>query len=381
MISTKKQIKFSKPYSTGKEMAYIQKVIESGHWDSGGTFTERCQLFFEKKYGFGKVFLTSSCTDALEMMAILIDIKPGDEVIVPAYTFTSTVNAFLLRGASIVFADSDKDTPNIDVTKIGALITKKTKAIIAVHYAGISCDMDALLELTQKHGIFMLEDAAQAIDSFYKNKPLGSFGNLSAFSFHGTKNITSGEGGMLVINDERFLKRAEIISQKGTNRNSFIKGEINKYEWTDIGSSFTPSEITAAFLFAQLEELDQIQLKRKHLWDIYNELLKPLCKKNVLKINVVPSYANHNAHIFYFILNNSETKMKLSEYLRQHNIQAHSHYLALHKSPLFLYKHDGRQLPNADRFENCLLRMPLYNDLTEGDIKYITEVIINFFYL
>ena len=362
-------------------MAYIQKVIESGHWDSGGTFTERCQLFFEKKYGFGKVFLTSSCTDALEMMAILLDIKPGDEVIVPAYTFTSTVNAFLLRGASIVFADSDKNTPNIDVTKIGALITKKTKAIIAVHYAGISCDMDALLEVTQKHGIFMLEDAAQAIDSFYKNKPLGSFGNLSAFSFHGTKNITSGEGGMLVINDERFLKRAEIISQKGTNRNSFIRGEINKYEWTDIGSSFTPSEITAAFLFAQLEELDQIQLKRKHLWDIYNELLKPLCKKNVLKINIVPSYANHNAHIFYLILNNSETKMKLSEYLRQHNIQAHSHYLALHKSPLFLYKHDGRQLPNADRFENCLLRLPLYNDLTEGDIKYITEVIINFFYL
>ncbi len=256
-------IPFNKPYLTGQETNYINQAVESGKISGNGIFTKKCQSFFEDKYGFKKCLLTTSCTDALEMAAILSNIKEGDEIIIPSYTFVSTALAFIRQGAKIVFIDSEADTPNIDVSQIESLITAKTKAIVPVHYAGVACDMDSIMDLANKYNLLVIEDAAQAIDSFYKGKPLGSIGHMAAFSFHETKNIISGEGGLLVINDERFIDRAEIIWEKGTNRASFFRGEINKYGWVDTGSSFLPSEIIAAFLWAQLENLDLIQIRRK----------------------------------------------------------------------------------------------------------------------
>jgi dTDP-4-amino-4,6-dideoxygalactose transaminase len=255
------KIPFNKPCFIGKELDYISQAVKSGKISGDGIFTKKCHDFFESKYGFKKVLLTTSCTDALEMAAILIEVKEGDEVIMPSYTFVSTANAFVIRGAKIVFVDSGIDNPNMDVSKIEALITPKTKAIVAVHYAGMACDMDVIMTLANKYKLFVIEDAAQSIHSFYKGKPLGSIGHFAAFSFHETKNIISGEGGMLVINDEQFIKRAEIIREKGTNRSQFFRGEINKYDWVDIGSSFLPSDIIAAFLYAQLENIEKIQKK------------------------------------------------------------------------------------------------------------------------
>ena len=252
-------IPFNKPFLTGKEAHYLYQAVSSGKISGNGMFTKKCHDFFEEKYGFKKVLLTTSCTDALEMAAILLDIKEGDEVIMPSYTFVSSANAFVLRGAKIVFADSSAENPNLDATKIEALITPKTKAIVPVHYAGIACDMDMIMDIAHRHNLSVVEDAAQAIDSFYNGRPLGTIGHLAAFSFHETKNIISGEGGMLAINDERFLRRAEIIWEKGTNRAEFFRGEVNKYGWVDIGSSFLPAEIIAAFLYAQLESLETIQ--------------------------------------------------------------------------------------------------------------------------
>lgn len=280
---------FNKPHLTGKETHYIYEAVNSGKISGNGIFTQRCQTHFEERYNFGKCLLTTSCTDALEMAAILCDIKPGDEVIVPSYTFVSTALAFVRQGATIVFADSMPNHPNIDATKLEELITPRTKAIVPVHYAGMACDMDTIMALAKKHDILVIEDAAQAIDSYFTvtadNSPLGekgtrlalgSIGHMAAFSFHETKNIISGEGGMLAVNDKRFIHRAEIIWEKGTNRAEFFRGEVNKYGWVDTGSSFLPSEVIAAFLWAQLEELDTIQSRRKHLWSLYHEGLKQL---------------------------------------------------------------------------------------------------------
>ena len=269
-------IPFNKPHLTGKETDYIRESVLSGKISGDGIYTKKCHQYFESKYGFRKAMLTTSCTDALEMCAILLDIKPGDEVIAPSYTFVSTVNAFVLRGAKIIFADSCVENPNIDMNDVEKLITPKTRAIIVVHYAGIACDMDRVMQLASDHNLFVVEDAAQAIDSYYNGKPLGSIGHLAAFSFHETKNIISGEGGMLVVNDDQFIKRAEIIREKGTNRSSFFRGEIDKYGWVDIGSSFLPSDIIAAFLYAQIENIDVIQSKRREIWDRYYSALKPL---------------------------------------------------------------------------------------------------------
>lgn len=262
-------IPFNKPYLTGREAHYMYQAVMKGKLSGNGEFTKRCQSFFEERYGFKKCLLTTSCTDALEMAAILCDIQPGDEVIVPSYTFVSSALAFVREGAKIVFADSMERNPNIDAEKIEALITPKTKVIVPVHYAGVACDMDKIMEIANKYNLIVVEDAAQAIDSYYKGRPLGSIGHLSAFSFHETKNIIAGEGGMLAINDERFIRRAEIIWEKGTNRAEFFRGEVNKYGWVDTGSSFLPSEVVAAFLWAQLEELDNIQNRRKLLWNRY----------------------------------------------------------------------------------------------------------------
>ena len=269
-------IPFNKPHLTGKEAHYMYQAVAEGKLSGNGVFTKRCQHFFEERYGFKRCLLTTSCTDALEMAAILCDIQPGDEVIVPSYTFVSTALAFVRAGAKIMFADSMQSNPNIDAEKIESLITPRTKAIVPVHYAGVACDMDRIMEIANKHNILVVEDAAQAIDSYYKGRPLGSIGHLSAFSFHETKNIIAGEGGMLCINDERFIRRAEIIWEKGTNRAEFFRGEVNKYGWVDTGSSFLPSEVIAAFLWAQFENLYEIQSRRKHLWELYYTHLSPL---------------------------------------------------------------------------------------------------------
>jgi dTDP-4-amino-4,6-dideoxygalactose transaminase len=372
-------IPFNKPYLTGKETEYITKAVASGKISGDGIFTNRCHQFFEQRYGFKKTLLTTSCTDALEMAAILCDIQPGDEIIAPSYTFVSTVNAFVLRGAKIVFADSEAVTPNIDATQLEALVTTKTKAIVPVHYAGIACNMETILDIARRHGLFVVEDAAQAIESSYKGIPLGSLGHFGAFSFHETKNIISGEGGMLAVNDKSFVKRSEIIWEKGTNRSAFFRGEVDKYSWVDIGSSFLPSEIIAAFLYAQIEQLDKIQSRRKQIWNAYHEHLKSLEGKGVVRLPYFPDYATNNSHMFYILCDDLKIRTRLIEHLRKSNILAVSHYISLHKSPYYLEKHDGRYLPNADRFSDCLLRLPMYFELTLEQVEYISNKIHLFF--
>lgn len=373
------KIPFNKPYLTGKEAHYMYEAVFTGKISGNGVFTKKCQKFFEEKYGFRKTLLTTSCTDALEMAAILIDIKPGDEVIIPSYTFVSTANAFVLRGAKIIFADSEKSTPNIDVDRIEELITDRTRAIVPVHYAGIACDMDKIMYLAEKYNLFVIEDAAQAIDSYYKGRPLGSIGHLAAMSFHETKNIISGEGGMLIINDERFLRRAEIIWEKGTNRAEFFRGEVDKYGWVDIGSSFLPSEIIAAFLYAQLENLDDIQAKRRKIWDYYYRNLKYLDDKGYLQLPDLPDYATKNAHMFYIVCNNLNVRTDLINTLKENDILSVFHYLSLHKSPYYGDKHDGRELVNSDMYSDCLLRLPFYYELTEADLERIVLTIRDFY--
>ncbi|UPT72122.1 MAG: dTDP-4-amino-4,6-dideoxygalactose transaminase [Flavobacterium sp. JAD_PAG50586_2] len=366
-------IPFNKPYFTGKEIKYIEEAIKTGKISGNNTFTKKCQLFFESNYGIKKALLTTSCTDALEMAAILINIKEGDEVIMPSYTFVSTANAFVLRGAKIVFADSKKDHPNIDETKIEALITSKTKAIVPVHYAGVACEMDTILEISKKYNLYVIEDAAQAIDSYYTakdgiTKALGSIGHLATFSFHETKNIISGEGGLLAINDEQFIERAEIIWEKGTNRASFFRGEVNKYGWTDVGSSFLPSEMISAFLWAQLENLEQIQKVRKSHWNNYEIKLKKWAYENKIQLPQVPNYATNNAHMFYLVCQSLEQRTHLLEYLKQNQISATFHYISLHKSPFYLSKYEGNELPEADKFTDTLVRLPLFYELNSAAI-------------
>lgn len=377
-------INFNKPYLTGKETQYIEEAVLTGKISGNGIFTKKCQDFFKRQYGFKKCLLTTSCTDALEMCAILADIKEGDEIIVPSYTFVSTALAFIRQGATIVFADSMDNHPNIKTDNLENLITEKTKAIVPVHYAGMSCDMETIMNLSRKHNLLVIEDAAQGIDSYYTfsdgtKKALGTIGNLSAFSFHETKNIISGEGGMLGINDDRFINRAEIIWEKGTNRAEFFRGEVNKYGWVDTGSSFLPSEIIAAFLWAQIENLEDIQNKRKEIWYIYYDGLKPLADKGFFKMPELPNGATNNAHMFYLIMNSLEDRSKLIAYLKEHGIQSVFHYLSLHKSDFYANKHDGRELNNCDNFADTLVRLPLYYELTSLQLKHIINTIKRFF--
>jgi dTDP-4-amino-4,6-dideoxygalactose transaminase len=373
-------IPFNKPYLTGKETDYIKEAVASGKISGNGMFTKKCQSFLEQRYGFKKCLLTSSCTDALEMAAILLDITTGDEVIIPSYTFVSTANPFILRGATIVFADSLQSNPNIDAGKIEALITNKTKAIIVVHYAGVACDMDAIMEIAARHHLFVVEDAAQAIDSYYTGgdgwkRALGSIGHMAAFSFHETKNIISGEGGMLVINDDRFTARSEIIWEKGTNRAAFFRGEVDKYGWADIGSSFLPSEIVAAFLYAQLEHLDEIQAQRIHCWNLYHEALRPMEQLGCIKLPFVPSFACNNAHIFYILFPGIKERDQCIQYLKEQDVHPVFHYLSLHASPYYADKHDGRALPYSDYYSASLLRLPMYFELCDADISSICGLI------
>jgi dTDP-4-amino-4,6-dideoxygalactose transaminase len=316
------------------------------------------------------------------MAAILIDIQPGDEVILPSYTFVSTANAFVLRGAKLVFADSRSDHPGINEAAIEALITPKTKAIVPVHYAGVACDMDMIMDIANRHNLFVIEDAAQAIDSYYTGKDeitkaLGSIGHLAAFSFHETKNIISGEGGMLVVNDKQFAKRAEIIWEKGTNRSSFFRGEVDKYGWVDVGSSFLPSEIIAAFLYAQVENIEAIQNKRKEIWNKYFDGLKEWAENNKILLPSIPNNASNNAHMFYITCQNLEQRNKIIEKLKGNNILAVFHYLSLHKSVYYADKHDGRILSETEMYSDCLLRLPMYFELSEQDQTKIIQVLLN----
>ena len=371
-------IPFNLPHLTGKEAHYMYQAVYNGKLSGNGEFTKRCQRFFEEKYDFKKCLLTTSCTDALEMAAMLCDIQPGDEVIVPSYTFVSSALAFVRAGAKIVFADSMKHNPNMDAEQIVPLISPKTKVIVPVHYAGVACDMDRIMEIAKRHNLLVVEDAAQAIDSYYKGKPLGTIGHLSAFSFHETKNIISGEGGMLGINDPRFIRRAEIIWEKGTNRAEFFRGEVNKYGWCDIGSSFLPSEVVAAFLWAQLEALDDIQIKRKQLWNKYYELLKPLADKGRFSLPDIPDYATNNAHMFYLVCNSLEERSALIKSLKENDILAVFHYLSLHSSEFYKDKHDGRPLPESDRYTDCVVRLPMYYDLSMNDVERICNCVMAF---
>ena len=373
------KIPFNRPYFTGNEIQTIIKAAMAGQISGNGLYTQKCQSFFEKKFGFKKSLLTTSCTDALEMAAVLINLEPGDEVIIPSYTFVSTASVFALHRARVVFADSSSVDPNIDPDKIEELITNKTKAIVLVHYGGVACDMEKIMNIAEKHDLYIIEDAAHSIDSYYKGKALGSLGHLASFSFHETKNIISGEGGMLAINDKKFIGRAEVIWEKGTNRVAFKKGKVKKYEWVDVGSSYLPSEVIAAILHAQLMSLKGIQKRRKEIWDAYYERLKPLEEKSLIKLPHIPKYATNNGNMFYIIANNLEERNKLLKYLNRNNVHAVFHYLPLHLSPYYRDKHDGRELPNAVRYSDCIIRMPFYYELTLRDINYIVKKVGAFY--
>lgn len=363
-------IPFNKPYCSKKALAYINDACNSDTLSGNGIFTKKCHKFFEQRYGFRKCLLTTSGTDALEMCAMLCHLSPDDEVIIPSFTFVSTALAFYREKAKIVFADSNAENPNITLSQIEPLVTPRTKVICLVHYAGIACDMDSIMEFANEKGIIVVEDAAHSIDSYYKGKPLGSLGHLAAFSFHETKNISCGEGGMLVVNDEKYIHRADIIWEKGTNRADFYKGLVNKYGWCDVGSSFLPSELNAAFLWAQLEELEAIQHKRLHIWNIYDQILRGNIDER-FTLPSTPDYATNNAHMYYLLCPTTTVRDNLIYALKQANIQATFHYLPLHSSEFYRNKHDGRELPMCDHYSNCLLRLPLYNDLSDSDAHYI----------
>ena len=380
LLLKKDMIPFNKPHLTGKEAHYMYEAVYEGKLSGNGKFTKRCQAWFEQRYGFRKCLLTTSGTDALEMCAMLCNLKPGDEVIIPSYTFVSTALAFLREGARVVFADSMQRNPNLDADLLESLITPRTRVIVPVHYAGVACDMDAILAVAEKHNLLVVEDAAQAIDGYYNGRPLGSIGHLAAFSFHETKNITSGgEGGLLVVNDEQLVRRAEIIWEKGTNRAEFFRGEVNKYGWVDMGSSFLPSEVNAAFLWAQLENIEDIQAKRKQLWLRYYETLKPLAEKGYFSLPDLPSYATLNAHMFYLVFPSLETRTEFIAYLKQNGVLAVFHYLSLHSSDYYRDKHDGRVLPQCDRFADCLVRLPLFYDLSLEQVDDICRLIEQYF--
>ena len=374
-------INFNKPYITGKECEYITQAVANLKLSGNGEFTHRCQRYFEGRYGFEKCLLTTSCTDALEMAAILTGVGPGDEVIVPSYTFVSTALAFVRQGARIVFCESCRDNPNIDPDAIEKLITARTKVIVPVHYAGVACDMDTIMDIAKRYSLLVVEDAAQAIDSFYTGRdgvrrPLGSIGHLSAFSFHETKNIISGEGGMLVINDPRFVRRAEIIWEKGTNRAEFFRGEVNKYGWVDTGSSFLPSEIVAAFLWAQLERLDDIQSRRRSLWEAYYAWLKPYAARGLFSLPSIPPYATNNAHMFYLVFDSINKRTNFISRMKSVDVQCVFHYLSLHSSKFYEKLHDGRVLPNCDMFADCLVRLPMFYELDMEELKRCAEPVL-----
>lgn len=372
-------IPFNYPVLAGREIEYVSAAIRGRKHSGDGDFTRRCHDWLRDHLGFRKPLLTTSCTSALEMAGLLLEVKAGDEVIVPSYTFVSTANAFALRGATVRFADSLTEQPNIDPAEIEQLISPRTRAICVVHYAGVACDMDRVLAAAQSVGASVVEDAAQAIFSSYRGKPLGSIGSFGAFSFHETKNISCGEGGFLAVNEARYDVQAEIIREKGTNRSAFFRGEVDKYGWVALGSSYLPSEMLAAFLLAQLEKADDIQRRRLHVWNGYRSRLSDLAATGALSLPVIPSFATNNAHMFYIVCRTSDDQRSLLGQLKAEGISAVFHYQSLHSSPYFKSMHDGRALRNSDRYTDCLIRLPLFPDLQDKHIDRICDVINRYY--
>lgn len=372
-------IPFNRPYLTGGELPFLEELLASRKLSGDGGFTRRCCQFMEERYRVRRALLTTSCTDALEMAAILSDIQPGDEVIAPSYTFVSSVNPFLLRGAEIRFVDSRPDHPGMDEAAVEALITPRTKIIVIVHYAGVACDMDVILGIARKHQLKVVEDAAQCIEARYKGRQLGTIGDFGAFSFHETKNVQCGEGGLLLVNDPSCVERAEIIREKGTNRSAFFRGEVDKYGWVDIGSSFLPADTLAAMLWAQLGHLDEIQARRMKAWKMYSEALAPLRESGAALLPSPPVYAEHNAHLFHLVLPDLAARTRYIAHLKARGIMAVFHYQSLHRSRFFQARHDGRELPWADRYTDCLVRLPLYHELSEPDQQRVVEATLSFF--
>jgi dTDP-4-amino-4,6-dideoxygalactose transaminase len=353
---------------TGKELYYIAEAHFNGRLAGDGPFTKQCHGWLEKQTGCSKALLTHSCTAALEIAALLLDIEAGDEVIMPSYTFVSTANAFALRGAIPVFVDIRPDTLNIDETKIEAAITSRTKAIVPVHYAGVGCEMDTIMDIANRHNIWVVEDAAQGVMSTYKGRPLGAIGHLGAYSFHETKNIISGEGGALLVNDECFVDRAEIIREKGTNRGQFFRGQVDKYTWMDIGSSYLPGEIIAAFLWAQMEEAQLITDRRLSIWNQYHQALKPLEATGKLRRPIIPSECQHNAHMYYILLDSLATRTRIINALKEQNIGTVFHYVPLHRAPAGKqYARVHGELTNTEVLSDCLLRLPLWVGMNSVD--------------
>ena len=374
-------IPFNKTPYVGTEQSYVTKAIENRQLHGDGPFTQKCHKWFEDKLQCKKALLTPSCTHALEMMAILLDIRQGDEVIMPSYTFVSTANAFVLRGAKIVFVDVRPDTLNIDETLIEAAITEKTKVIVPVHYAGVGCEMDTIMEIAEKHELFVVEDAAQGMMSDYKGKPLGTIGHFGTFSFHETKNYTSGgEGGLLIINDDRFAERAEIIREKGTNRSQFFRGAVDKYSWVDVGSSYLPCELQAAYLWGQLENADKINADRLNSWSTYYNGLKSLQKKGLIELPVIPDECRHNAHMFYIKVKDLSERTALLKYLKEKDISAVFHYVPLHSSEAGIKfgTFKGEDILTTKESER-LIRLPMYYGLTSKEIDQTVQSIMKFF--
>jgi len=366
---------FNKPYFIGTEIELLKATFASGDVSGNGGMTKKCHAYFEKSWGFGKCLFTASCTHALEMCALLLNLAPGDEVIVPSYTFVSSALAFVREGAKPVFVDSREDHPGMDENAIEAAITAKTRAIIVVHYAGVACDMDKIMAIAERHGLIVIEDAAHAIDSFYKGRALGSIGHFGCFSFHETKNIHCGEGGMLIINDDTYADRAEILWEKGTNRSQFYRGEVDKYGWVDTGSSFLGSDISATFLYAQLLALDEIQNQRKALWSNYHTAFLQRELPPQIQLPGIPEYATCNAHNYYLRLESTEQRSELIQRLKETGYMAVFHYLALHQSEYYLRHYPYKQLKMAECYESTLLRFPLHHAVTSEDVENIVDVV------
>jgi len=372
-------IPFNKQNLFGKELDYIKDAYDNGKVSGDGKYTKMCSRFMEERFNSRKILLTTSGTHALELAALLADIKEGDEVILPSYTFVSTANAFVLRGAKLVYCDIREDNLNIDENKIEGLITEKTKAIVPVHYAGVACEMDKIIQIAKKYNLIIIEDAAQGVDAKYKDKYLGTIGDFGCYSFHETKNFSSGEGGAISINNEKYIKRAEIIREKGTNRSQFFRGEVDKYTWVDIGSSYLPSDINAAVLYNQFENMEDINNKRKEIYNVYYNGLKDLQDQNKLRLPIINDFAKTNYHMFYIILNSEEERNNLMDYLKANGIHSVFHYIPLHESP-YSREHFGNfSLPVTENFSRKLLRLPMYYDLQLQEVNYIVEKIEKFF--
>jgi dTDP-4-amino-4,6-dideoxygalactose transaminase len=373
------KVDFNRPITVGNEFEYMRQALDNAHISGDGPFTKKCHALLENELGVTKVLLTTSCTHALDMSAILLDIQPGDEVIIPDFTFVSTVNAFVLRGAIPVFVDVRPDTLNLDESKLEAAITPRTQAIVPVHYAGIGCEMDSIMSIANRHKIAVVEDNAHGLFGKYKGKYLGTFGSMASQSFHETKNFSCGEGGALIINDPTLVERAEIIREKGTNRSRFFRGQVDKYTWVDVGSSYLPSDMLAAFLFAQLEQREKVQLHRKRVWEIYYAGLKDWAEMNEVQLPIVPDDCNQAYHMFYMLLPDLELRQKFIMYLRERGIYSVFHYLPLHLSDMGR-KFGGQpgDCPVTERVSDQLVRLPFHNALSSSDQEIVIEAIREF---